>query len=185
MFLIHIKILATILFIVLLTAVAGCPDEDNNAALDRFREVVQAEERNRETAVKVIAAADSGDYERIRFLLSENFILSSPALTDPADSGDLIHAIREFTSVFPDWVHVIEDVAVDGDQVILRVRQQGTHQAEYMGIAPTGREVTKPGVYWMTIADGRVTEWWVLEDHLGFMRQLGMELKAVGADKQP
>ena len=29
----------------------------------------------------------------------------------------------------------------------------------------------------MRIADGKVKEWWALEDNLGLMRQLGMELK--------
>ena len=59
----------------------------------------------------------------------------------------------------------------------MKLIQYGTHRAQYKGIEPTGKYVSNLAIHVMRIADGKVKEWWALEDNLGLMRQLGMELK--------
>jgi len=53
----------------------------------------------------------------------------------------------------------------------------GTHKALYVGIESTDKRIGQGSMSIMTIVDGKVNEWWVIEDMLGFMQQLGMELK--------
>ena len=53
----------------------------------------------------------------------------------------------------------------------------GTHKELYKGISATGKKITNPAIHIITIEDGQVKEWWGIEDNLGMMRQLGMELK--------
>jgi predicted ester cyclase len=47
---------------------------------------------------------------------------------------------------------------------------------EYTGIPATGKKVTASAIFWLTIKDGRIKNWWNVEDSLGIMMQLGMEI---------
>ncbi len=76
-------------------------------------------------------------------------------------------------SGFPDFQRTIEDLFAEGDKVVLRFTFRGTHQGEFMGIAPTGKQVTMSGIDIFRIADGKVVELWGQEDMLGMMQQLG------------
>ncbi len=48
---------------------------------------------------------------------------------------------REFRSAFPDLRISIDDQIADGDKVVTRVTFRGTHQRDFRGMAPTGKEV--------------------------------------------
>ena len=76
---------------------------------------------------------------------------------------------------FPDFQVTIEDLfAAEGDKVVLRFTFRGTHQGAFMGVAPTGKQVTMTGIDIFHIADGKIVELWNEEDVLGMMQQLGM-----------
>ncbi len=68
-------------------------------------------------------------------------------------------------------------MVAEGDKVAVKLTQYGTHTAKYKGIEPTNKYVTVPATHIMMIVNGKVKEWWALEDNLGLMTQLGMELK--------
>ena len=50
----------------------------------------------------------------------------------------------------------------------------GTHQGEFMGIAPTGNRVEFSAIDIARNADGKIVEHWSNSDQLGLMRQLGV-----------
>jgi predicted ester cyclase len=59
----------------------------------------------------------------------------------------------------------------------------GTHEGEFMGIAPTGRQVTFRGLSLNRVVDGKIVEAWVeidLEDILG---QIGAVVRAEPAEE--
>jgi predicted ester cyclase len=74
---------------------------------------------------------------------------------------------------FPDFRAVVEDVIAEGNRVAVHFTFHGTHQGEFVDIAPTGRPVAMPGIDILRGVDGKVTELWGQEDVLGMMRQLG------------
>src|SRR3712207_5483715 len=74
---------------------------------------------------------------------------------------------------FPDVVSTIEDLIAEGDKVVARWRARATHQGEYMGIPPTGKEVEFTGISIYRIEAGKIAESWNEEDELGLMRQIG------------
>ena len=77
-------------------------------------------------------------------------------------------------SGFPDFQVTIEDLfAAEGEKVVLRFTFRGTHQGEFMGVAPTGKRVTMAGIDIFRIADGKIAELWNQEDVLGMMQQIG------------
>ena len=54
----------------------------------------------------------------------------------------------------------------------------GTHEGEFMGVAPTGRQVTFRGLSLNRLVDGKIVEAWIemdLEDILG---QIGAVVRA-------
>lgn len=79
-----------------------------------------------------------------------------------------------FRSAFPDFHMTIEDLIAEADLVVGRFTQGGTHRGEFMGVAPTGRQVqfTETGI--LRIAGGQVVESWYETDMLGLLQQLGV-----------
>jgi predicted ester cyclase len=54
-----------------------------------------------------------------------------------------------------------------------RFEMRGTHEGEFMGIAPTGRTVSFDGIAIDVMRDGVRVEGWAEIDRLGLLRQLG------------
>jgi len=67
----------------------------------------------------------------------------------------------------------VEDMVAEGDKIAARLRISGTHQGEFLGIAPTGKQVTFTGIDILRIAEGKVMEHWGNVDELGMLQQLG------------
>ncbi len=69
---------------------------------------------------------------------------------------------------------VLEDQVAAEDKVVDRWTGHGTHQGEFMGMAPTGRKITATGISIHRIADGKIAETWNNYDALGIFQQLGI-----------
>ena len=80
----------------------------------------------------------------------------------------------EFRSAFPDFHVTIEDQIAEGDRVATRWTMRGTHEGEFRGISPTGKQITVTGIGIFRFSDGKVVESWDNFDQLGMMRQLGV-----------
>ncbi len=78
-----------------------------------------------------------------------------------------------FWEAFPDSCLVLEDVLAEGDEVAARYVVHGTHQGEFMGIAPTGKQITRAGITILHFRNGKCVERWSQADTLGMLRQLG------------
>jgi predicted ester cyclase len=73
---------------------------------------------------------------------------------------------------FPDLQITVEDMVAEGDKVAVRWRLRATHQGEFMGIPPTGNQVTMTGIDINRLEGGRLVERWGNEDMLGLLQQL-------------
>ena len=76
-------------------------------------------------------------------------------------------------SAFPDWHSTLEEMIAEESQVAERWTGRGTHQGEFQGIAPTGRQVAVPGFVFYRVSSGKITEFRGLFDGLGMLHQLG------------
>ena len=137
----------------------------------------EVEEQNKNIARELFAFIDAGDFEGLNGLFADDFALDAPGLPEPLRKDVLFQLIKTHYTAFPDWTHMIEDEIADGDKVAVKLIQNGTHKAEYEGIAATGIEVTMPAMHLITIVDGKIKEEFAMEDYLGLYMQLGMELK--------
>ena len=75
---------------------------------------------------------------------------------------------------FPDHHIAIDDMIAEGDRVVMLNTYSGTHQGEFMGIAPTSKRFVQRQVHVMRFAKGKAIEHWGLRDDLGQLQQLGV-----------
>ena len=78
-----------------------------------------------------------------------------------------------FFTAFPDMHVTIEDQIAEGDKVASRLTVSGTHKGDFMGMAPTGKQMMITGIDIVHIKDGKAVERWGNLDDLGLMQQLG------------
>ena len=76
-------------------------------------------------------------------------------------------------AAFPDLHITVADMVGEGDRVSWRLEVEGTHQAEFRGVPPTGRQVRFGAQYVFRFRDGRIVERWTNFDRLGVLVQLG------------
>lgn len=107
-------------------------------------------------------------------ILTPDFRWHNPAL--PADVSGA-QGVKQFAQMlraaFPDYRLTNDDTIEAADRVVVRWTHRGTHDGEFLGIAPTGREVVITGIDIFRIDDGKLAELWQVTDQLGLMRQLG------------
>jgi predicted ester cyclase len=78
-----------------------------------------------------------------------------------------------FHAAFSDAHITNEDMIAEGDKVVTRWTWRLKHTGEWMGIAPTGKQVEVTGISIHRIAGGKIVEDWANADELGMMQQLG------------
>lgn len=131
---------------------------------------------NKEMARRIAEEAwGEGNLEVIDEFLAEEFVSHNSAVPEDVHGPEgYKETIRMFRSAFPDLEVTIEDSIAEGDKVVLRVSQSGTHEGELMGIEPTGQYVETTGIVIGRAEDGKAVEEWAQLDNLGMMQQLGV-----------
>ena len=81
--------------------------------------------------------------------------------------------IRMVAAAFPDVHITIHDMLQEPGKVGVRAEISGTHLGELFGIAPTGKQVSFRLHEFHTLAHGRITTTWHMEDWFGLFQQLG------------
>jgi steroid delta-isomerase-like uncharacterized protein len=171
------KYLCVVPLILLLCFPFACQDKAAIAELEKAKSLAQTEDQNKAVVRQYFEAVDAQDYFRVKELSADDFSFRSPGLPEPLGIDTLIQVAKAHYAAFPDWRHRIEAFVAEGDNVAVRLIQNGTHTAEYEGIPPTGKVITMPAQCLFVIADGKVREFWAVENYLDFYQQLGMELK--------
>lgn len=82
--------------------------------------------------------------------------------------------IASLRRAFSDFHLAIDDLAVDGDTVWLRMTGTGTNDGSFMGHPPTGRPMRIDVFDALRVADDRIVEHWGVPDRLGVLFQLGL-----------
>jgi steroid delta-isomerase-like uncharacterized protein len=119
-----------------------------------------------------INAGDLGEFAR---LMADDFVEheETPGLAPTKDG--VIAFFQMQRAAFPDMHMHVEDLLVDGDRAVARVRYTGTNHGEFMGTPATGRSVAVNLIDMFAFdASGRVREHWGVMDQLALMQQLGL-----------
>jgi steroid delta-isomerase-like uncharacterized protein len=128
---------------------------------------------NKATVRRFIGQAfNAGDLAVVDALVATDYVLHfTPEVRGPLGMKQFI---TEYRTAFPDYACTIEDQVAEGDKVVTRWTVRGTQQGELMGIPPTGKQVTLPGVVIDRVSNGQLVETWIQADVLGMLQQLGV-----------
>jgi predicted ester cyclase len=80
-----------------------------------------------------------------------------------------------YFDAFPDLHVSLDELIAEDDRVFVRSTLTGTHDGEYKGIAPTGRNVAADCAEVFRLSDGKIVGYWCLLNVAGLMRQLTEE----------
>lgn len=120
-------------------------------------------------------AFNQGNFDVIDEYFAEDVVMHNPMLPEGLDGRDgYKQFIRSVRSAFPDIERETEDLIVEGNKVVDRHVARGTHEGEFMGVEPTGKEIETEAINILRFEDGQVVERWEQADTLGMMAQLGV-----------
>jgi steroid delta-isomerase-like uncharacterized protein len=114
-------------------------------------------------------------------LATEDYVEHDPFPGQGNGRSDLKARAGFILGAFNPLVFTVEDVVAEGDRVVVRWSQIGTHSGNFMGIPPTGKEFTIAGIDIHAVREGRMAEHWHVVDQLALMQQLGLIPQPEGA----
>jgi predicted ester cyclase len=83
--------------------------------------------------------------------------------------------VSPFESAFPDFHMEIVNLVGEGETVVAHFKCSGTHEGEWLGVAPTGRRFENVDeIYIFQVKDGKLSAAIGVEDNLTRIRQLGL-----------
>jgi steroid delta-isomerase-like uncharacterized protein len=112
--------------------------------------------------------------------LAEIDELYSPTFVDHSSGEEAsgIEPVKAFFTMmftaFPDMHFTIRHQLAEGDQVATHKTFTGTHLGTFMGIPPTGKQVSIEAMDILTIREGKITDHWSVGDYLSMLQQLGV-----------
>ncbi len=77
-----------------------------------------------------------------------------------------------FLDAFPDLHVTVEDMIAEGDKVVAYKTLSGTHRGTHLEIPPTGKRVQYQIISIYRIKNGKIAEYWGLQDEISLKRQL-------------
>lgn len=116
---------------------------------------------------------NQGKVEKIPEFLAPSYTLHDAPHGAPAGPEAVAGIVRMFRAAFPDLHITIEEQVAEGDSVCARTVTRGTHRGTIFGVTASGRTITVPGLIWVRIVGGKLTESTVKNDVLTLLKQIG------------
>jgi predicted ester cyclase len=133
---------------------------------------------NKAAFMRFHEAANTGDIEVISKTIDElvdpDAVVRTPLPIGVTGADALKQIWSMLVRIYPDIHLTVEDLIAEDDKVVGRTTVTGTHQGEFMGVAPTGKSVTYNEIFIFRFANGRVVETWGVVDVYAQMKQIGM-----------
>jgi steroid delta-isomerase-like uncharacterized protein len=132
---------------------------------------MSAEEENKAVVRRHLEQAVSqGRHEVWDEIMAEDFVLHHPMV--PPGRAAYARSVEILREGFPDLREEVLDLVAEGDRVVARYIERGTHTGTFFGLPPSGRAYEKHGLALYRLAGGRLAEVWIQEDERGFERQI-------------
>ena len=116
----------------------------------------------------------TGNLTLLDAVIDADIIDHNPTPGQGPGLGGVKQAFSAFAAAFPNPHFTIEDMIAEGDKVASRVTLSATHQGDFQGIPPTGKQVIQTGIDILRVAGGKIVERWGEFDNLGLLQQLGV-----------
>jgi predicted ester cyclase len=131
-------------------------------------------EENKALFVRLLDELNRGNLEIVDQVVAPDALMIAPHLPEP------VRGSQAFKDVFRGagmealgLQYTLEQSIAEGDSVAARFTGRGTHQGEFQGAAPTGKPIAIDTVAIYRVANGKIAEYRLYWDTLGFMQQVG------------
>ena len=172
------KLLTILPLALILSFMVGCQDKAAMAELEAFRAQATLEEQNKEIVLRFYEEIDKQNFDAAIAMLSSEYGLYSPSNSPkPRSREESIEALKMALRVSPDTNYGVEELYAEGDRVIARLIATGTHEGDLPGFPASGNKFEYGAIVIARIENGKIIEEKIEFDELGFMQQLGMELR--------
>jgi len=176
---------ALVCVVLLLCFSLACQDKAAMAELEKFRAQAAVEQQNVALVTKVFDELNKKNTEVYQELYAPDYGWHFPSnnpkgLTREEEEG----FSKMLWAGFPDMRYDLKEMVARGDKVMVRFITGGTHSGEYQGLPPTGKKVEASGMWIGQVIDGKIVNAKEDFDVLGWMQQLGMELRPKEAKKK-
>jgi predicted ester cyclase len=131
-------------------------------------------EENKETVRRYQEIYNRNDLDALGEVVSQNLLTPKimSGIPPGMEGAKAVHRIM--LAGFPDYQTTIDDLLAEGDKVAARITMSGTNTGSFMGIPPTGKQVSFTGMYIARIEYGKIVEHWGEEDGISLLQQLGV-----------
>lgn len=133
--------------------------EENRAIVRRFYEEVM----------------DQGNVHLLDEIMVPDFKDHGETLFGSAQGRDTLKlGIIATHNIFPDLNVQLHDMIADGEMVGVRGTMRCTQPGQFLGVAPSGNELSWTGLAMFRVVNGKIAERWFNSDSLSIAQQLGI-----------
>lgn len=94
-----------------------------------------------------------------------------PGVPDGVEGTKMLFAMLH--TAFPDFKATINDLIAEDDKVVVFMTWNGTQDGDWMGMPPSGKQMSINVIDIFRVADGKLVEHWGISDTMAMMQQLG------------
>lgn len=142
---------------------------------DSVLELTTVERQNLDAVSEVLPFWNSHDIPRILEFYDEGITWRNVALGDTYQGKDEVREyLEQMFSAFPDLSFEVSQKVASGDFVAEQWIIRGTHLGSFMGIPPTGRSITIPGMSMVHMRNARFLRDDFYYDAAGVLHQMGI-----------
>ena len=134
---------------------------------------MSTEDKNKAAKRRYIEAFNARNLAVFNELFAADYVAHVPGFPEVRGPQALKDVVGGTLVALPDAQITIEDMLADEDKVVTRWTLRGTQHGEFMGVAPTRKEVIVTGIIVDRFVNGKVVEAWENLDLHGLMQQLG------------
>ena len=119
--------------------------------------------------VRYVRALNDRDVEDLALVVADELVHNGQRMTRQQWWEG---PVGEHLAAVPDQRWTIEDVVVSGDRIVVRYQDSGTPIGRWIGLEPTGAQISFREYVFYTVRGGRIVDVWSVFDSEAIRRQL-------------
>jgi steroid delta-isomerase-like uncharacterized protein len=127
---------------------------------------------NMATQERLANAVNNGQLDDLDQVFARNVVDHDPAPDQGPGPAGFKQFFTTLRSAFPDLHITPEHVDATDDDIALAYTITGTHRGDFLGVAPTGKQISARGMQIARFEEGKIVERWGSSDELGILKQL-------------
>ena len=130
---------------------------------------------NIQLLLESLEALNARDADRFMATIHDEVTWSLDATQDPISGPQALRAVVEaMIAAIPDMHYeLVQILGAGNEHVVIRYVLRGTHEGDFMGIAPSHRRIEMHGCVISEIRDGKRYRMWQYASGPGLLNQLG------------